>query len=78
MSVMERSVILERLRERIVRYAACKLREGLAEDVAQEVLLVLHEKYAALDRAEALKRVALCASGHASPRHHRSHSTSRP
>jgi RNA polymerase sigma-70 factor, ECF subfamily len=59
MSVMERSVILERLRERIVRYAACKLREGSAEDVAQEVLLVLHEKYAALDRAEDLLPVAL-------------------
>ena len=59
MSVIERSVILERLRERIVRYVAFQLREGSAEDVAQEVLLVLHEKYPALDRAEDLLPVAL-------------------
>ena len=43
------------LRERIVRFAASRLRGGgLAEDIAQEVLLVLHEKYAALDRVEDL------------------------
>src|SRR5579862_3985317 len=51
---MERTEILERLRERIVRFAASKLTREAAEDLAQEVLLVLHEKYPTLDRAEDL------------------------
>jgi RNA polymerase sigma-70 factor (ECF subfamily) len=56
---VERDQILSLLRERIVRFAASRwMREG-AEDLAQEVLLVLHEKYAHLDRAEDLTPVAL-------------------
>src|SRR5262249_55960132 len=51
--------ILEKLRERIVRFAASRLMGDVAEDLAQEVLLVLHEKYAALDRVEDLLPVAL-------------------
>ncbi len=51
---MERDQILARLRERIFRFVASKLSADSAEDVAQEVLLVLHEKYAALDRVEDL------------------------
>jgi RNA polymerase sigma-70 factor (ECF subfamily) len=51
---MERSEILERLRERIVRFAASKLAGDAAQDLAQEVLLVLHEKYSTLDRTEDL------------------------
>ncbi len=49
------------LRERILRFAASRLIEGssTAEDVAQEVLLVLHQKYPALDRAEDLVPLAL-------------------
>ena len=60
---MDRGEILARLRERIVRYAASHLQGGSqgdqAEDVAQEVLLVLHEKYADLDRVEDLLPLSL-------------------
>ena len=56
---MDRTQILERLRERIVRFAASRLMKDAAEDLAQEVLLVLHEKYAALERAEDLLPVSL-------------------
>jgi len=58
---MDRSDILALLRERIVRYAASHLQGSadLAQDVAQEVLLVLHEKYGELNRAEDLLPVSL-------------------
>ena len=56
---MERDQILARLRERILRFAASKLSGELAEDVAQEVLLVLHEKYASLNRIEDLLPLSL-------------------
>lgn len=51
---MQRDDLLARLRERIFRFAASRLQRDAAEDLAQEVLLVLHEKYAALDRVEDL------------------------
>ena len=57
---VERNQILALLRERIIRYAASRLVEGsAAPDIAQEVLLVLHQKYPALDRAEDLVPLAL-------------------
>lgn len=56
---MERDHILARLRERIFRFAASRLQRDLAEDLAQEVLLVLQEKYASLDRVEDLLPLAL-------------------
>lgn len=56
---MERNQILERLRERIVRFAASKLMKDAAEDLAQEVLMVLHEKYSGLDRVEDLVPLSL-------------------
>ena len=61
---MDRNRVLELLRERIVRFAASKLAGGggapeIAQDIAQEVLLVLHEKYRTLDRAEDLLPLAL-------------------
>ncbi|MCZ6780907.1 MAG: hypothetical protein O7C73_04615 [Nitrospirae bacterium] len=43
---MERDEILARLRERIVAFAASRISKEAAEDLAQEVLIVLHEKYA--------------------------------
>ncbi len=49
-----RNQILEALRERIVRFAASRLGGVGGDDIAQEVLLVLHEKYPALDRVEDL------------------------
>jgi len=42
---MERDEILARLRERIVAFAASRISKEAAEDLAQEVLIVLHEKY---------------------------------
>ena len=56
---MERNQILELLRERIVRFAASRLGGEGADDIAQEVLLLLHEKYPALDRAEDLVPLSL-------------------
>lgn len=56
---MDRDQILSRLRERILRYAASMLTKDAAEDVAQEVLLVLHEKYASVDRIEELLPLSL-------------------
>ena len=56
---MERHEILALLRERIVRFAASRLSRDSAEDLAQEVLLVLHEKYSTLDRVEDLLPLSL-------------------
>ena len=42
---MDRERVLALLRERIVAFAASRYRRDLAEDVAQEVLGLLHEKY---------------------------------
>jgi RNA polymerase sigma-70 factor (ECF subfamily) len=56
---VEREQILERLRERIVRFAASRLSRDGAEDLAQEVLLVLHEKYPALHKVEDLLPLSL-------------------
>jgi RNA polymerase sigma-70 factor (ECF subfamily) len=56
---MDRDQILGRLRERIMRFAASKLPGDAAEDVAQEVLLVLHEKYMTVDRIEDLLPLSL-------------------
>jgi RNA polymerase sigma-70 factor (ECF subfamily) len=56
---MDRTETLERLRERIVRFAASKLAGDAAQDLAQEVLLVLHEKYSTLDRIEDLVPLSL-------------------
>jgi RNA polymerase sigma-70 factor (ECF subfamily) len=54
-----RDQILDRLRERVLRYAASKLSKDAAEDVTQEVLLLLHEKYAAVERIEDLVPLSL-------------------
>lgn len=42
---MERERILGKIRERIVAFATSRLSGEVAEDLAQEVLMVLHEKY---------------------------------
>jgi RNA polymerase sigma-70 factor (ECF subfamily) len=42
-----------------MRFAASKLSRESAEDVAQEVLMVLHEKYGAVDRVEDLVPLSL-------------------
>jgi RNA polymerase sigma-70 factor (ECF subfamily) len=56
---VQRDQILARLRERIFRFAASKLSGDSADDIAQEVLLVLHEKYGALERIEDLLPLSL-------------------
>ena len=43
--MMDRERILARLRERIVAFATLRATGDVAQDIAQEVLLVLHEKY---------------------------------
>jgi RNA polymerase sigma-70 factor (ECF subfamily) len=42
---MQRDDVLKQLRERIVAFAASRLSRDAAEDLAQDVLVVLHEKY---------------------------------
>ena len=42
---MDREEIFSKLRERIVAFAAYKVSREVAEDLAHEVLVVLHEKY---------------------------------
>lgn len=49
-----RTWILARLRERIVAFAASRYAGAHAEDLAQEVLMLIHEKYGHLDRLEDL------------------------
>jgi RNA polymerase sigma-70 factor (ECF subfamily) len=55
----QRDEILRKLRERIVGFAASRMQRDAAEDLAQEVLMVLHEKYGRLDRPEDLLPLAL-------------------
>lgn len=56
---MPREEILAQLRERIVRFAASHFAGDAAEDLAQEVLMLLHEKYAHLERPEDLLPLSL-------------------
>ena len=43
---MTRDDILTHLRERILAFATSRLQQDAAEDLTQEVLILLHEKYA--------------------------------
>jgi len=54
----ERDAVLASLRERIVAYAASRISRDIAEDLAQEVLLVIHKKYRKVREMEDL--VPLC------------------
>ena len=56
---MQRDEILARLRERIVAYAASRLQRDVAEDVAQEVMLLLHTKYSEVSGLEDLVPLSL-------------------
>ena len=42
---MNRDDLLDHLRERIVNFAALKVSRDVAEDLTQEVFIVLHDKY---------------------------------
>jgi RNA polymerase sigma-70 factor (ECF subfamily) len=56
---MTRDEILGLLRERIVAFAASRISRDVAEDLAQEVLIVLEEKYADVVRLEELVPLSL-------------------
>jgi RNA polymerase sigma-70 factor (ECF subfamily) len=56
---VQREDVLAKLRERIVRFAASHLSRDTAEDLAQEVLMLLHEKYAHLETPEELLPLSL-------------------
>lgn len=56
---VSRDEVLGKLRERIVRFAASQLSRDAAEDLAQEVLMLLHEKYAHLELLEDLVPLSL-------------------
>jgi RNA polymerase sigma-70 factor (ECF subfamily) len=51
---VDREQILASLRERILAFAASRIGRDAAEDLAQEVLVVLHEKYPQVLRLEEL------------------------
>jgi RNA polymerase sigma-70 factor (ECF subfamily) len=54
----DRTAILTQLRERMVAFAASRYAGAQAEDLAQEVLMLLHTKYRHLDRLEDLVPLA--------------------
>ncbi|MBI2684824.1 MAG: sigma-70 family RNA polymerase sigma factor [Acidobacteria bacterium] len=61
---MNRTIILTQLRERIVSFAASRMMKGAGgaateEDVAQETLLVLEEKYSQVEALEDLVPLAM-------------------
>ena len=56
---LTRSEVLARLRERIVRFAASRYAREGAEDLAQEVLVVIHERYGHVERFEDLVPLSL-------------------
>ena len=58
-ALSSREEILLKLRERIVGFAASRLQRDAAEDLAQEVLILLHEKYGHLERLEDLLPLSL-------------------
>ncbi len=51
--------LLRRIRARIVGFAASRMQRDAAEDLAQDVLVLLHEKYSHLHRIEDLLPLAL-------------------
>lgn len=56
---MDRDQILTRLRERISAFAASRISKDLAEDLCQEVMLLLHEKYAHVEELHELVPLAM-------------------
>ena len=58
-AVLARDTILSSLRERMIAFAASRISRDAAEDLAQEVLLLLHEKYVQVERLEELLPLSL-------------------
>ena len=57
--MMDRERILASLRERIVAFATLRATKDTAQDVAQEVLLLLHQKYPQVTTLEELVPLSL-------------------
>src|SRR5260370_16882624 len=58
-TVSSREEILLKLSERIVALEASRIQRDAAEELAQEVLMLLHEKYGRLERLEDLLPLSL-------------------
>ena len=56
---MPRDEILMKLRERIFAFAASRIERAAAEDLAQETLIVLHDKYPHVEAIEELVPLAM-------------------
>jgi RNA polymerase sigma-70 factor (ECF subfamily) len=56
---VEQDHVLARLRERIFAFAASRLRREAAEDLTQDTLMLLHQKYAHVERLEELVPLAM-------------------
>ncbi len=56
---MERGEVLARLRERIVAFAASRMGRDVAEDLAQDVLMVLEQRYADVTALDELLPLSL-------------------
>ncbi len=56
---MERDEILRLLRERIVAFVASRYQRDVAEDIAQEVLMLLHDRYPEVQKLEELIPLSL-------------------
>jgi RNA polymerase sigma-70 factor, ECF subfamily len=56
---MQRDDVLRLLRERILAFAASRMQREMAEDLAQDVLMVLHEKYGHVTKLEELFPLSL-------------------
>jgi RNA polymerase sigma-70 factor (ECF subfamily) len=54
-----RDELLGKLRERIVGFAASRIQRDAAEDLAQEVLILIHEKYSHVEPFDELLPLAL-------------------
>jgi RNA polymerase sigma-70 factor (ECF subfamily) len=54
-----RDELLRKLRERIVGFAASQIQRDAAEDLAQDVLILIHEKYRHVEPLEELLPLAL-------------------
>lgn len=56
---MQRDEVLRLLRERILAFATSRMQRESAEDLAQEVLMVLHDKYPHVKQMEELLPLSL-------------------
>src|SRR5882762_647776 len=58
-NALSQQEILGKLRERMVAFAASRLQRDATEDLAQEVLILLYEKYPRVNRVDELLPLAM-------------------